>query len=90
MVKASDILEQQNELKENKKKTYRKILDRINQKIKTTGSSTNRCCWYEIPEFILGLPIYKLDECAEYIMKKLKNNGFKVNLVNNNILIISW
>jgi hypothetical protein len=90
MVKAEDIIKEQNELQANKKKTYKKILERINSKIKTTSVSNNKGCWYEVPEFILGLPIYKMNECVEYIMKKLKNNGFTVTLINNNVIIISW
>jgi hypothetical protein len=90
MVKAEDIIKEQNELRTNKKKTYKKILERINSKIKATSVSNNKGCWYEVPEFILGLPIYKVEECIEYIIKKLKKNGFTVDLINKNIIIITW
>ena len=46
-------------------------------------------CLYEIPEFMLGLPLYNIDECVKYIDKKLIENGFKTKW-NNNQVLISW
>tara|TARA_B000000475_G_C15987519_1_gene443658 strand:- start:1325 stop:1765 length:441 start_codon:yes stop_codon:yes gene_type:complete len=49
-----------------------------------------KCCWYVIPEFILGLPKYDTGSCTEYLMNKLDDNGFIVKYTYPNLLFISW
>ena len=46
-------------------------------------------CWYEIPEFILNIPLYKLNECKQYLTERLKSDGFNITW-QNNIILISW
>lgn len=90
MVKAEDIIKDQKNREDIRKKTYKKILERIFNKIKLTSSTNLKGCWYQVPEFLLGLPIYKLDECKKYLIRKLKKNGFKITELENNIIYISW
>jgi hypothetical protein len=43
-----------------------------------------------IPEFIIGLPLYSLTECKDYIIRKIGKNGFKIEFFEPNILLIKW
>jgi hypothetical protein len=90
MVKAAEIIKQQ-KLRENKKLiTFNKIYCQIEKKI-YLASSTNICyVWYQIPEFLVGLPTYKISDCKEYIQKQLKNDGFTTMFYEPNILLIKW
>jgi len=76
----------------NKTKTYQKILQRVHNKIKLTSRQRNnmKCCWFIIPEFILGLPKYDTGACTTYIMDKLDGNGFIVKYTYPNLVFISW
>ncbi len=76
----------------NKTVVYQKILQRVHNKIKLTSRQRNnmKCCWYVIPEFILGLPKYDIGSCTEYLMNKLDDNGFIVKYTYPNLLFISW
>jgi hypothetical protein len=76
----------------NKTVVYQKILQRVHNKIKLTSRQRNnmKCCWYVIPEFILGLPKYDTGSCTEYLMNKLDDNGFIVKYTYPNLLFISW
>ena len=71
---------------------FNKILNRIHVKIKTTSKHNHQqhCCWFEVPEFILGIPKYSQGSCIAYVMDKLKTNGFYVYYYHPNILFISW
>ena len=62
----------------NKTKIYKKILQRVHNKIKLTSRQRNnmKCCWFVIPEFMLGLPKYDTGACTAYLMGKLEENGF--------------
>ena len=47
-------------------------------------------CLYEIPEFMIGYPIYDLNECVMYIIQKLSTNGFKVKYFFPRVILVSW
>lgn len=90
MVKASDLIKEQKKKDELKKKTYKKIYHKVEKKILMASSVNSYYCTYEIPNFILGLPLYTWADCKSYIVEKLKKNGFKVKDYSVNVIIISW
>ena len=45
---------------------------------------------FEVPEFIIGRPVYKLNDCIEFVQKQLVNKGFKVRYFFPRVLYISW
>jgi hypothetical protein len=90
MVKAKDLIKSQEEKKKIKEKTFKKILERIEKKISIASNSDFYYTYYEIPELILGLPLYSVQDCIKYVKKKLEKNGFKVLFSEPNILLISW
>ena len=45
-----------------------------------------KCCWFVIPEFMLGLPKYDTGACTAYLMGKLEENGFIVKYTYPNLL----
>jgi hypothetical protein len=90
MVKASDLIKQQKEREERKKKTFDKIYMVVEKKITLASEGDYYYTWYQIPEFLVGLPLYSVDECKNYIQEKLKMNGFKTEFFLPNILLIKW
>jgi hypothetical protein len=90
MVKAEDLRKDQNERNDKKKKTFKKIYKKIEQKISVANSINDYYILYEVPEFILGIPLYSLNEAVVYIKHKLKKNGFKVEYYHPNKLLIEW
>lgn len=68
------------------------ILEKCHKKIKNIAESGGMNTFYEIPHFILGLPLYNINNCIEYIVKSLKNNGLLVYTSTKqiNIIYISW
>jgi hypothetical protein len=89
MVKASDLVKQQKEKDKSKDKIYKKIYERIEYKIKHASGVNLYECWYEIPEFILNIPLYNLENCKLYVVNKLVEDGFNTSIINNYIWI-SW
>jgi hypothetical protein len=73
-------------------KSYNKILQKIHVRIKTTSKQKNndQCCWYVVPEIILGIPRYDVGACIAYLIDKLKDNEFKIIYTHPNLLFISW
>lgn len=90
MVKASQLIKEQQERNSWKNKTFNKIYTIIDKKIILSSSANNYYIWYQIPEFIVGLPLYNLLDCKLYIEDKLKDNGFTTEFFEPNILLITW
>lgn len=71
-------------------KTYDKIIEKIVIRIKIIAANGLNNFSYEIPQFIPGLPLYNIQNCAEYIIIKLQEHGFNVQYNPPNRLFISW
>ena len=73
-------------------KNYNNILIRIHNKIKYNSKNVinENCCWYVMPEMILGVPKYDHRDCTAYVIEKLRLNGFIVRYTHPNLLFISW
>ena len=76
----------------NKLEVYNKILNRIHVRIKTTSKKQieEQCCWFVVPEIIIGVPKYDQGTCIAYLMDKLKENGFLIKYIHPNTLFITW
>ena len=90
MVKAQDLIKSQKEREKIKFKTFSKIYSNIEKKITIASSSNFYYVWYEIPEFIIGFPLYNVNDCKSYVIKELKNNDFTIEEFDNNIILITW
>lgn len=71
---------------------YNKILIRIHNKIKYVSKNiiNDNCCWYLMPEMVIGVPKYDYRDCTTYVIEKLRTNGFIVRYTHPNLLFISW
>ena len=71
---------------------YNKILSRVHNKIKYISKQliNDQCCWYVMPEMMIGIPKYDYRDCTAYVIEKLRDNGFIVRYTHPNLLFISW
>ena len=70
---------------------YDEILKKCHNKIKLTAQTNSQgCCFYIIPEYVYGFPLYNFKACIIYLFKALSNNGFEVKYTPPNLLYISW
>tara|TARA_A100000164_G_C21259919_1_gene475258 strand:- start:194 stop:472 length:279 start_codon:yes stop_codon:yes gene_type:complete len=90
MVKASELVKEQKEREKIKKKIYKKIYKKVEKKIVQSSGVNLYKCWFQIPEFMINFPLYNVNDCNQYIMNKLKQNGFETELLAKNIIFISW
>jgi len=73
-----------------KKDSYKKVLKNCHKKIMLASKSGINSCWYTVPELTFGIPLYDVEECANYIFKKIKKDGLQVEYYSPNLLFISW
>jgi hypothetical protein len=91
-INIDDLYEKKKNFDLKKLELFKKILNRVHVRIKTTAKLTkdDKFCWFVIPETIIGVPKYDQAGCIAYIMDSLENNGFAVRYFHPNTLFISW
>ena len=66
------------------------ILKKIHTRIKYYSKLERTFCFFQIPEFIIGVPLYNVSDLRNYIINSLKRNGFYILYIDPNWLYISW
>ena len=66
------------------------VLKKIHNRIKYNARIEKTYCFFQIPEFIIGVPLYNIQEMKTYIINSLKTNGFKLLYIDPNWLFITW
>jgi 7-keto-8-aminopelargonate synthetase-like enzyme len=69
---------------------YEKVLVKVHNKIKRASENEKYECIYDTPEYIIGLPLYNINNCMEFVIEKLKENGFDVEHIFPKTLKVSW
>ena len=90
MVKAHDLINSQKEREQKKFITFEKVYSNIEKKIVKASATNFYYVWYEIPQYIIGCPLYNYNECLEYNIKRLESNGFKTEIHGPTIILVSW
>ena len=71
-------------------KKFDDILLQIHRRIKYHAELEQTFCLYNIPEFIIGVPLYNVNDLKKYVMTTLTKNGFKIMYFHPNTIFISW
>jgi Family of unknown function (DUF5759) len=91
-INIDELYEKKRQQDVNKLELFKKILNRIHVRIRTTArqSINEKFCWFVVPEVIIGVPKYDQAACIAYIMDTLQTNGFQVRYFHPNTIFISW
>jgi Family of unknown function (DUF5759) len=74
-------------------KVYNEILRRIHSRIDLVvkhGHSSDTSCLFEVPPYLMGYPIYDMNETLDFLVSSLRQNGFYVQVTKETVLFISW
>ena len=74
-------------------KRYQKfddILKRLHNRIRYHAKNEKTYCFFQIPEFIIGIPLYNVDDLKEYLIKSLQKDGFEYMYIEPNWLFVTW
>jgi len=69
---------------------YDSILKKCHSRILYNSGLQRTYCFYQVPEFVIGTPLYDIIELRNYVMNSLKTNGFDILYVEPNWLFIYW
>jgi hypothetical protein len=74
-------------------KRYQKfddILKRLHNRIKYNAKNEKTFCFFQIPEFIIGVPLYNINDLKEYLIQSLQKDGFEYMYIEPNWLFVTW
>jgi len=66
---ANDIIHQQEQNSRKKVYIYKKVLDKCYKRIKFTAKKDEKWCFYTVPNYIVGDPLYDINSCIVYVIK---------------------
>ena len=86
----NDLFETTNNKTLRRLETYDKILQQCHCRIKYYSKFEKTTCFFAIPEFIIGVPLFDVQELRLYVINSLKKNGFQIMYLHPNWLMIDW
>jgi hypothetical protein len=92
-MKQLNIYELQNSInkkQQNRTNVYEQILIKCHFKIKTAANKEQYEVIYDVPQYVVGLPLFNINKCIDFLVKSLNENGFKVVYNFPKFLHISW
>ena len=69
---------------------YHLITKKCFTKIKETHNNNNTFCFFNLPEYIPGYPLFNMTECVLYLLNILQERGFSCRYVDGYIIYITW
>ena len=91
MININDLHREQDKKEERRLEIYGRILEQVHQKIKLTSrSSDDKFCFFSVPTYVYGLPLFDVNNCIIYLTQKLSDNGFEIRYTHPNLLLIAW
>lgn len=87
-----DIIQVQQQQQKRRNEAFDYILETCYNKIRKSLSTirNSKFILFDVPEFLIGYPLYDLNECITYIVTHLQTGGFALKYIFPKILIVSW
>jgi hypothetical protein len=90
MLKASELREKNKTKKKQNRDKYKRILEDCNLKIKNANDKGNVTHTYRIKPIMNDMPLIDIECAIQYLLVKLRKNGFIVKRIAIDTLYISW
>jgi hypothetical protein len=90
MLDIVDVYKNITDRQKRRKEVFKHVLLLCERQVKNVSNSDGLKCVHVVPEFIWGMPLYNVAECASYVKTELENAGFNVALPAPRVLVISW
>jgi len=92
MEKASDVLKEQEERRENRMAAMNPVITQISAKIRQQAIHNPNAPYilYEVPTYVFGYPLYPIKDAFDFLVREYSKAGYWIWIVENKYLFISW
>jgi hypothetical protein len=85
-----DLYSEFNKKNMRKLEVFDKALLMCHNRIKDSVTYGKLTILYEVPHFIIGMPVFDHNKCIAFVIRKLRDDGFHVKYYFPNVLYVSW
>lgn len=85
-----DLHRSMNERKLKRTACFEKVLENCHKKIKASAANNKYKIYYEVPDYMMGYPLYDLNECIKFVVDSLNRNGFLAVYYFPRYVYVSW
>lgn len=78
------------ELQNKRSRTFEHLLQMCFRHVLKSADLERTSCAFEVPEVILGLPVFDISQAILYIQQNLLKRDFKVAYIFPRVLLINW
>lgn len=71
-------------------KVYEKVLGHCFRKLREHVLRDQKFCFFPVPEYLPGFPLYNITHCTCFLIKKLNQAKFKTKFIPPNVIYINW
>jgi len=86
----NEIQKKAKERETNRHKIFYRISKKCFEKIKETSENDLTYCFFKVPEYIPGFPLFNMTQCVLYLLNILKEKGFHCRYVDGYMIYITW
>jgi hypothetical protein len=91
LINIDDLHKEQDGKQKIKEDVYEEVLKKCHRRILATSKLDNvKYCFFTVPSYIYGIPLYDFKQCILYLVTALNKNGFEIKYTHPNLLYISW
>lgn len=78
------------EKKQKKHESFQRVLSICHRRIQAAADGQQLKTFIVVPEFVVGCPMFNMNECLEFVIDALRKNGFLVRYYFPKIVYVSW
>lgn len=87
---AQDVIKTMTRKNDLRRECFDKITDMCVKKIVRSAAMNMTQCFFEVPEFVLGFPLYDINECILHVVKGLQGAGYVIKYFFPRVIHVSW
>jgi hypothetical protein len=90
MITADELRRKEHDKNALKKETYQQILDGFFKKIKRSAEAGNKIVKLQVPNFVIGCPIFDRNHATTFLERQLVLCGYRVFHMSDNCIGVTW
>ena len=92
MIRATDVLQEQQQRRENRMAAMTPVIAQIQAKIRQQAIHNANAPYilYDVPTYVFGYPLFSLKEALEFLVTEFSKAGYWIWIVDGKYLFISW
>ena len=92
MLRANDVLQEQQQRRDNRMAAMIPVIAQIQAKIRQQAIHNSNAPYilYDVPTYVFGYPLFSLKEALEYLVGEFSRAGYWIWVVDEKYLFISW